>query len=473
MLQEYFVPVENFLAFSHQIRDILNKHQVQVANLSIRHALPDTESTLSWARKEVFAFVLYYKQSTDTVSRRAVGNWTRELIDASISLGGTYYLPYQPQALASQFLQAYPAAPTFFALKQKLDPNYRFRNKLWDAYYRPDEQRKIFEETVPLKGYFRPEDQTYLTVPEWQLVFASEDLAAATASRPQGDFPFFAATAEFWKTYARVFKATAMVYPVNWEYHFMNCLIGVNTTVEYLIKGAYEATIGSLVLWATADGERKGLSSVDAFIHRTYRNYADFIHLEPWYKYPFSERFNELWSLEQGDQDHIVRHLERKISFSAELILKALLAKVFTAGKETFYAQEDLQIGAVVKADAHTLAHFFTPDQIKTTVAEGVSRIQVPRYQPFTELIAKLVSDPAGSQLSFSEIAGNKRIVFSAIAPKGWYPSTAGAAFVAELSMFSQPESKRVVFAVPTRNLVEVLKRLKERGVTLDHVFDY
>ena len=63
--------------------------------------------------------------------------WTRELIDAAISVGGCYYLPYQPHATREQFHAAYPRAHELFALKRRLDPEFRFRNVLWDTYYAP------------------------------------------------------------------------------------------------------------------------------------------------------------------------------------------------------------------------------------------------------------------------------------------------------------------------------------------------
>ncbi|MEP7220109.1 MAG: FAD-binding oxidoreductase, partial [Bacteroidota bacterium] len=63
--------------------------------------------------------------------------WTRELIDAVLEVGGTYYLPYQSHATPEQFHSAYPRAVELFALKQMLDPEFRFRNILWDSYYAP------------------------------------------------------------------------------------------------------------------------------------------------------------------------------------------------------------------------------------------------------------------------------------------------------------------------------------------------
>ncbi len=135
VLQEYFVPIENFESFVKKMSDILKKNQVNVLNISIRHALPDLESYLSWAKTEVFSFVIYYKQGVTDVDRQNVRTWTSKLIDAVLEEGGTYYLPYQIHASHQQFLTAYPRANEFFRLKNQVDPTYKFRNKLFDLYY--------------------------------------------------------------------------------------------------------------------------------------------------------------------------------------------------------------------------------------------------------------------------------------------------------------------------------------------------
>src|SRR6185503_16140157 len=90
---------------------------------------------MAWAQQECFAFVLYYKQRVRSNARDRVAVWTRELIDAALAVGGSYYLPYQAHATHEQFHRAYPRARELFALKQKLDPDTRFRNVLWDKYY--------------------------------------------------------------------------------------------------------------------------------------------------------------------------------------------------------------------------------------------------------------------------------------------------------------------------------------------------
>lgn len=137
VLQEYFVPAEAVGEFAQTMGAVLARHQVNVVNISIRHALGDDRTLMAWARGETFAFVLYYKQRTRENARERVAVWTRALIDAVLAVGGTYYLPYQLHATHEQFHRAYPRAREMFALKAELDPHYRLRGALWDRYYAP------------------------------------------------------------------------------------------------------------------------------------------------------------------------------------------------------------------------------------------------------------------------------------------------------------------------------------------------
>jgi FAD/FMN-containing dehydrogenase len=134
VLEEYFVPVDRFDEFVVRMREILRRHNPNVINISIRHSLQDPGSLLAWARTEVFAFVIYYKQGTSDAERNEVGNWTRELIDAALAVDGSYYLPYQLHATPEQFRRAYPRAAEFLILKRRLDPTNKFRNELIDKY---------------------------------------------------------------------------------------------------------------------------------------------------------------------------------------------------------------------------------------------------------------------------------------------------------------------------------------------------
>ncbi len=135
VLQEYFIPIDNINEFIPKMAKILQRYEVNVINISIRHAIKDPGTLLAWAEDEVFAFVLYYKQYTNEVAKNKVAIWTREIIESALECNGSYYLPYQPHATPEQFHRAYPRANDYFALKKKLDPDTKFLNKLWEQYY--------------------------------------------------------------------------------------------------------------------------------------------------------------------------------------------------------------------------------------------------------------------------------------------------------------------------------------------------
>jgi FAD/FMN-containing dehydrogenase len=180
VLQEYFVPVERLEEFVPKMAAILNRHRVNALNISIRHAMPDRDTLLNWAPVETFAFVLYHKQRTRENARSRVGVWTRELIDAVLSVGGTYYLPYQPHGTVAQFHRAYPRANALFELKREADPSFRFTNVLWDKYYRawldhdvpptpvdaPTEFHRVFNDVALSDAFYRFLQNVFRTVPE-------------------------------------------------------------------------------------------------------------------------------------------------------------------------------------------------------------------------------------------------------------------------------------------------------------------
>lgn len=135
VLQEYFIPVDQFESFYPQLIAILKKHDVNVLNISIRHTLKDPGSLLAWARQDVFSFVIFYEQLKKEGENDKVRLWTQQLIDAALACNGTFYLPYQIHATQAQFLKGYPNAAEFFKLKKQVDPDNKFSNKLWQSYY--------------------------------------------------------------------------------------------------------------------------------------------------------------------------------------------------------------------------------------------------------------------------------------------------------------------------------------------------
>jgi FAD/FMN-containing dehydrogenase len=75
-----------------------------------------------------------HEASLDLPAQQAVGEWTRELIDATLRHEGRYYLPYQLHATREQFERAYPEVAQLRQLKSRIDPQGRFSNSLWQKY---------------------------------------------------------------------------------------------------------------------------------------------------------------------------------------------------------------------------------------------------------------------------------------------------------------------------------------------------
>lgn len=134
VLQEYFIPERNFLPFVRAMVKVLQAHEVEAINVSIRHAPADQVSLLPWAPEDVFAFVLYYKQRTWRAAQDAVGRWTREIIDVALRHEGRYYLPYQLHATTRQFEAAYPEVTQLRRVKRQVDPTGKLSNELWRKY---------------------------------------------------------------------------------------------------------------------------------------------------------------------------------------------------------------------------------------------------------------------------------------------------------------------------------------------------
>ena len=450
-LQEYFIPVDKFDEFVPKMRAILQSRKVKMMNISVRHARQDPGSVMAWARQEVFAFVMYYKQDTSVEGRAAFGVWTREMIDAALLEGGSYYLPYQPYATQKQFLAAYPDADKFFALKKKYDPDYKFRNKLWDKYYWPDPaDRDMAQQAEDTPNYYRTEDQTFLTIPEWDIVFISEQYAAALKHRPSA-FPYFASIEQFWSIYNRIRQRTDSEYPPNPGYNLMIKVIGVSIAAELCVKGVYENTVGRLTEWISGRGELTPDMKVESFIQSTNTDYVAFIRQHPWYEYPFDKKYEELKTVAESPETSRIRSVERRFFFASELLFKSAYASAIKKATHATYAAPDNKTWALVTQN-------------------GVKRfIALPRYQDFTQTAV----EGAAAGASFVDIAGNKKILLTVIAPKDWAYHGNGETF-AEWPILTQPELKRSALLLDVGDLTSFIRQAgQDKAIKLDHIFDY
>ena len=134
VLQEYFVPPARFAAFVDGAREILERNEPDLLNVTVREVAPDEDTLLRYAREPVLALVLLIHERRTAAGDAATGVCARQLIELSLSCGGTYYLPYRPHATRTQFLRAYPMAEELFAAKRRYDPAGVFSNSFYRTY---------------------------------------------------------------------------------------------------------------------------------------------------------------------------------------------------------------------------------------------------------------------------------------------------------------------------------------------------
>ncbi len=121
ILHEYFVPRGRFMAFLGKARGILQEGGLPVLNASVR-VVHKEDTKLNYAPEPAFSLVLYINQKTGAAGDAKMRALTRALIDACLSEGGRFFLPYQLHYTGKQLLAAYPELPAFVAAKRAYDP---------------------------------------------------------------------------------------------------------------------------------------------------------------------------------------------------------------------------------------------------------------------------------------------------------------------------------------------------------------
>lgn len=134
ILQEYFISPERFAEFVQACRDVISSSYQQLLNVTLRYVEMDKDSVLAYATERRIAAVMLFSQEMTVRAEEDMARMTSALIERTLAIGGTYYLPYRLHATTEQFQRAYVRAAEFVSRKRALDPQLTFRNALWDRY---------------------------------------------------------------------------------------------------------------------------------------------------------------------------------------------------------------------------------------------------------------------------------------------------------------------------------------------------
>jgi len=306
-------------------------------------------------------------------------------------------------------------------------------------------------------------EQTFLTFPEWFLVFSPAEYAALVAQRQPHEFVFWSHIRQFWDSYAAVARETKRRNdPPNAGYHVMILVIGTSTTVEYAIRSAYETLIGRL----TALTHWRKRTAEDEYAARVAQEYVDFIRVRPWYEFDFAAKLADLWSTTPTYGPGLIRKWERRYALTTEYGVKALYGWLIEKATHSAYELPKpvtavwVDPASCVKAPQYEALQTFDDGSVLTLF---------PRYEAFTA--AAKDASLCGAQ--FREIAGNRSVILiSSIGPE----SAAAATDVQLLftqPIVTQPGFRREVYVVPVTSLSRHLLDLERGGARVEHVFDY
>jgi hypothetical protein len=313
----------------------------------------------------------------------------------------------------------------------------------------------------------RGAEQTFLTYPEWFLVFSPAEYAAYVRQHAPTRFPFLGHVDQFWESYGAVYDATREDYPFNAGYHVMILTIGVSTTVEYALRAAYETLVGRLSA-LTLDGT--ALTEEDRYGARVAQEYVDFIRVRPWYEFDFRARLGGLWRETGWWGKAPLRKWERKYALTTEYAIKAaygwLIGHATAAGYEPPLPVTAVLLDRLPRDVERAMPQLTTLRRLP----DGSVLATLPRYEPFTHEALAL----AGRGVRFREIAGNRTVILvSVLAPEDWRPERAVGRVLFAQPALTEPGLQRVALVVPVADLSGMLIGLRRNGARPEHVFDY
>lgn len=310
----------------------------------------------------------------------------------------------------------------------------------------------------------RLEDQSYLTLPEWYIVYNADEYAAFVATNPPSRFPYFAAVGQFWQSYEDVCAVTRARYPFNAAYQSTLAFIGASFTIENVFRGLYETTVGRL----TEALSTPELTAEDAFARQVAAEYGAFLHSLPWYRFPYRAKLTALWTEVPLWGANPVRKWERRLALSGEYVFKALYSWPLRAAIPP-YAPADLEIHATVEGATPAVLAAVPEVRLVARAGDGTATLSIPRFEAFTQAVAPM----AARGVRFVTIGGNDEILVTLIAPRGWRDELPVGERLFEMPILTDPTQARVAVRVEVAALHRLLAALDGEAVRLEHIYDY
>ena len=315
-----------------------------------------------------------------------------------------------------------------------------------------------------IKDYSRPEDDTYLSIPEWYIVWSYQEKADFQEHALPSSFPYFAAVRQYWGNYCCTSRLIRHKYGFNVGEQVMLVVIGTSFSGDYILKGLYEKSVGRIAEWTSGHQ----FTEEDSYAYHVARDYADFVHVRPFYEFQFARRVKGLWAENPFWGRHVLRKWERRAFLTVDYSVEAFYCWLIEKATHVSYGYEpDRTYAWLENIDSSTVTRI---PQLKIVKEAGGGNcvLDAPRYQPFTSsAIALSVRDA-----HFVEIAGNSSIVISVLAPS-WSGEGQSAQLLYSFRMLTRPGWQRLMLRCDVGSLDRVLSQLSKKGMTIEHIYDY
>jgi hypothetical protein len=329
-----------------------------------------------------------------------------------------------------------------------------------ESFCHADHQPDTYNPLIRDPAVKRQEANTYLTYPEWHIVYAYDGMAEVLKTGDEYQFDYLSSVADFWTSDCALMQIADRHGGADAATRMTIATIGVSFTLEMSLKAAYEETIGRLA--ANWRGLQKTPQDIVARDMAT--DYAAFLRQTPWYKYPFQPEIDKLWA---APIEEPVRGWERRLALGGEWHGKIVYAgAIASAVAATGEAQ--LTIRSVVSGvPAATLAAM--PDVKVVLDDTDGTVIETPRYDRFTHIL----SDIAKAGGNIREIAGNDDIMISLTAAAGGAEDQDVPGEVIARFKRTGFDSDRLLVSVKVTDLADILRDKPIADPGLEHIFDF
>lgn len=238
----------------------------------------------------------------------------------------------------------------------------------------------------------------FYTLPEWYIVYTAQEYGAHVAGggRPS-QFPYLRSTSQLWEVWSQAERAAAA--PPDSTTNTVLWTISLSTSVEQVLIGVYEATIGRVFEWLHFGYK----TTEDRYTDAVAIEYGAFLTQTPWYAFPYGERLMGLWRT-WGWSSLSPRGIERRLVFTLGYGLKAVYGGVIGYLSQSQLGTAGLVTEVVVReADAVALAGL--PEATVAAMSEETVTLSLPRYRAFLAAAEAVVA--AGGV--FESIQGHDR----------------------------------------------------------------